>query len=262
MNLQRLLITLFSISLAFVTQGCLSIGVYRTADILPEGEGDFTMTFSATRYEGQQSNNSDVDVDTGEVTTETVQNDDVVLPNLLPELAYHIGVGENLEVGGRIVILGGLMELDMKYRFLGSDGDTLQMAVQPAIGYRALGNIEGLSASIPWITTYKLNKTLAFNVAPYISYTDFTATDSSFSALGGSWLSAGGSVGFKVHGKTMYFMPQLEVSKMIQELQNSEGSSDSASTIIMFGMTVGFSQGKEMTKLDDMDQKLDKLMDK
>ena len=138
MNMHRLLITLLSLSFALVAQGCLSIGVYRTAEILPEGEGDFTMTFSATRYQGQETTNSQVDPETNEATTETVQNENVVLPNLLPEFAYHIGVAEDLEVGGRIVVLGGLLELDMKYRFLGKTGDDLQMAIQPALGYRAL----------------------------------------------------------------------------------------------------------------------------
>ena len=262
MNMHRLLITLLSISFAMVAQGCLSIGVYRTAEVLPQGEGDFTMTFSATRYQGQETTNSDVDVETGDVTTETVSNDDVVLPNLLPEFAYHIGVAEDLEVGGRIVVLGGLMELDMKYRFLGTTGDDLQMAIQPAIGYRALFNIEGLSASLPVIATYRLNDTIALNIAPYISYTDFTSTDSSFDSLGGSWLSAGGSLGFKISGETMYFMPQIELSQNIQNLEDSSGSSDSSSAIVMFGMTIGFNQGKEMTKLKDMDKKLDKLMEK
>ena len=262
MNLHRILITLLSVSFALIAQGCLSIGVYRTAEVLPQGEGDFTMTFSATRYAGQESVNSNVDPETGESTTETVQNANVVLPNLLPELAYHIGVAEDLEVGGRIVLLGGLMELDMKYRFLGETGDDLQMAIQPAVGYRALFNIEGLSASLPVITTYRFNETIALNVAPYVSYTDFTSTDSDFASLGGSWLSAGGSVGFKISGDTMWFMPQLEVSQNIQNFESESGSSDSSGAIVMFGLTIGFSQGKEMTKLELMDKKLDKLMDK
>jgi len=262
MKLHRLFIMLLCISFSLIAQGCLSVGVYRTAEIMPEGEGDFTMTFTAVRVEGQQTTDSNVDAETGEVTTEEVQHDDTVLPNLVPELAYHIGVAEDLEVGGRIVVMGGLMELDLKYRFLGSTGDALQMAIQPAIGYRAMGVIEGLSASLPIITTYSATDTIAFNVAPYISYTDFTATDDSFASLGGSWLSAGGSVGIKVQGKTMYFMPQVEVSKMIQNLESEAGSSDSDSTIVMFGVTVGFSEGREMTKLEDMDKKIDKLMEK
>ena len=112
------------------------------------------------------------------------------------------------------------------------------------------------------ITTYRFNETIALNVAPYVSYTDFTSTDSDFASLGGSWLSAGGSVGFKISGDTMWFMPQLEVSQNIQNFESESGSSDSSGAIVMFGMTIGFSQGKEMTKLELMDKKLDKLMDK
>jgi len=45
----RLLTLVVVVVMVFVNLGCLSSGIYRTAHILPKGEGDFAMTFSVTR---------------------------------------------------------------------------------------------------------------------------------------------------------------------------------------------------------------------
>jgi len=103
----------------------------------------------------------------GNVTTE--KGGSVVLPNLIPELNYHIGISEGLEFGGRVGLTSGLIEFDVKYRFLGGEGEKLHLAVQPAVGYRALFIVEGLHATLPVIATYDVAPTLSVNVAPYVS---------------------------------------------------------------------------------------------
>jgi hypothetical protein len=177
-------------------------------------------------------------------------------------MSYHVGVADDLEVGGRIVVLGGLMELDTKYRFFRSGDDKLHMAVQPAVGYRSLGLIEGFSASLPLMTTYDINDILSINVAPYISYTDFSTTDDDSSAFAGSMLSVGGTIGFQFNALTMHFMPTIEISKVIQNMESGGSSTESSDLVMMFGFVVGFNQGREMAKLNKMDEKLDNMDEK
>jgi len=155
---------LLALGVALVLQGCPASGIYRTARTLNEGESDFGLSFNATRYSTQDRQVTDVN---GNVTTE--KGGSVVLPNLIPELNYHIGISEGLEFGGRVGLTSGLIEFDVKYRFLGGEGEKLHLAVQPAVGYRALFIVEGLHATLPVIATYDVAPTLSVNVAPYVS---------------------------------------------------------------------------------------------
>ena len=52
----------------------------------------------------------------------------MVWPSFIPELSYHVGLGDDMEVGGRAVLTAGLLELDAKYRFLHT-GDMVDVAV-------------------------------------------------------------------------------------------------------------------------------------
>ena len=61
---------------------------------------------------------------------------DLTIPNILGDYAYHLGVAEDFEAGGRIAVGSGLLELDVKYRFLGGADSKLHVAVNPAIGYQ------------------------------------------------------------------------------------------------------------------------------
>ncbi|MEE2960763.1 MAG: hypothetical protein VYA34_08470 [Myxococcota bacterium] len=186
----------------------------------------------------------------------------MVLPNLIPEVGYHIGVSDNWEIGGRVVFAAGLLELDAKYRFLRTADDDLHMAILPALGYRALGPINGISASLPVVTTWDVNEILSLNIAPFVSYTNFNTTDADFGSLSGSALSAGGSLGFQLNADTMYFMPSIELSKIISNFSDSSNSASTNNIVMMLGLTIGFNQGREMAKLEKMDDKLDKLGDK
>ena len=105
------------------TGGCLMAGNYHSAKTLEEGESRVGMTFSQTQYRPPE--------DPG-VSARTVES-----ANPFPEVAYHIGLADNLEVGGRAGLL--LVEGDVKYRFYQSD--KLHLAIAPAISYQSLGSI-------------------------------------------------------------------------------------------------------------------------
>jgi len=60
----------------------------------------------------------------------------------------------------------------------------------------------------------------------------------------------------------MYFMPSIELSKIISNFSDSSNSASTNNIVMMLGLTIGFNQGREMAKLEKMDDKLDKLGDK
>jgi len=127
------LLTLVVVLIVFVNLGCLSSGIYRTAHVLPKGEGDFAMTFSVMRASTGDITYED---ETGQTVTD--EGKTVTIPNLFPEFSYHLGVASDLEIGGRVALSSAMLELGMKYRFVVGPGDDLHLAVQPAVGYRAL----------------------------------------------------------------------------------------------------------------------------
>src|ERR1044072_9003404 len=114
--------------LAVLASGCLMAGNYHTARTLEKGTSSFGLTFSATKYSFDYETTDSA----GNPQKETIS---FAIPNLLPELTYHIGISDNAEAGGRLALgsLGG--EFDIKYRFL--HNDKLHLAVAPAISYQA-----------------------------------------------------------------------------------------------------------------------------
>lgn len=237
---------------AGVLPGCLASGVYRTARTLNPGEGDLNLTFSATRF----STGEQVVTDAAGKKT-TTQADSITIPNIIPEVAYHIGVADNFEVGGRAALGSMLVELDAKYRLIQNGG--LHVAVDPSLGYRAIGTIEGPSLTLPVITTWDVTDHLALNLAPYVSYTNLTSTQKSLQSLSGKYMSVGGSVGVQIRGATAHFMPSVDFSQTVQDLSGSSGGTSVSQQFVIFSLTMGWVSGRELKKLDTMDEKLDRI---
>ncbi len=231
--------------------GCLASGVYRTARTLEKGEGDMNLTFSAFQIGGAETTT------TVNGTKTTTKEPSITIPNVIPEFAYHIGVTDDLEVGGRAALGSVLLEIDAKYRFLRS-GD-LHMALAPALGFRALGPIEGISATLPVIATYDLNDTLALNLAPYVGYSSLNSTDKDLSGISGNFLSVGGSAGVQLRGRTFHFMPSVDISQTLVTLSDKQSSESSRQRFVIFSLTMGWVSGRELKKLENIEDKLDKM---
>jgi hypothetical protein len=185
--------------------GCLTTGMYRTAHVLPQGEGDFAINFSVVRATLDDPRES-----APGTTTFTY-------PNVLPELSYHYGISENVEVGGRFALGAGMIELDTKYRLLRSR--PLHLAVQPAVGYRSLGFIEGFHGALPIILTHDLTPSISLNTSLFGSYTRFATTDSVDTDdldLSGDSVNLGGGVGIQFRTPAgFHFMPALEIQRSV-----------------------------------------------
>ena len=242
---QRNTILSLTAILALGTPACLNVGVYRTARTLPEGEGDFSMTWSYVRAK----------IGKREVTTE-VNGQEIVVdeqpaaiftyPNLVPELAYHHGVTDDLELGGRLALAAGLAELDAKYRFIGSQESEFHLAVQPAGGYRALGFIEGFSASLPLIATYDLSDGISINAAGFGMFTSFDTSieDAEDNVdFSGKSIIAGGSGGiqFRTSGG-FHLMPSVEYQHSLSRSGDAQSLPNINSLLV--GLTLGWGPGR------------------
>lgn len=227
--------------------GCLMAGNYHTAKTLDKGLSQTGLTFSATRYEKTQTD--------GNGNTTTVA---AAIPNILPELTYHLGVADNLEAGGRISLgaLGG--ELDLKYRFL--HNDKLHFAVAPAVSYQAFVVIEGVGVRLPGILTYELSDMLDFNAAAFVSQSHWTtagSNSSDFSTFKGDLTATGAAIGFDLHGETLSIRPSVEFTRYVANVGNS-GTFDPFNTV-NFLVHIAWTGGREKQQLNRIEDKIDRL---
>lgn len=230
--------------------GCLMAGNYHSAKTLEKGESQFGVTFSTTRYDHRQTDSS------GNTTT-----DSIVIPNLIPEFVYHIGVAENFEVGGR-ASLGALgLEGDVKYRFFQSD--KLHLAIAPAINYQAFVVLQGVGFRLPGILTYQLADNIDFTAAVFGSTTRYStvgdSSSSDFDTFRGTLISTGGALGFDLHGATFSIRPAVEFTRYVANLSSDTGSSSEGFNTVNVLVHLAWTGGREKKQLDRMERKLDNL---
>lgn len=257
--------------LAFVAAGltgCPSAGIYRSAKTLEPGVGDFNTNFNFTKI-SQKQKIPTVDEDTGEITTRE-EDLSFTFPNVLGEYAYHIGIAENVEVGGRLALGSGLMELDVKYRFIGSDDSKLHVAINPGIGYRSFGLVDGTSVNVPLLLTYELTSVLSVTVGGFanMSFLDsaIEGEDSDSPNLGGNTQSFGGAAGIMISGDTFFLYPVVEFGTISASSDDEDDESgDSETTFetqyMQVGLNIGVVYGRELQAIKKMDEKMDKKLD-
>jgi hypothetical protein len=233
-----------------LTTGCLMAGNYHTAKTLDKGSSQFGLTFSATRFQRTVTDSN------GKQST-----DSIAIPNLLPELTYHIGLGPDSEAGGR-VSLGALgAEFDVKYRFL-HEGN-LHLAIAPAVSYQAFVIIEGVGGRLPAILTYELADNLDLNLAAFASLSSWTAitggdTGSDFDRFNGKLTSTGGAIGFDLHGEVMSIRPAVEVTRYVAEFGNNNAFEPF--TTVNFLVHIAWTGGRTKRQLDRIENKLDRAL--
>lgn len=229
--------------------GCLMSGNYHSAKTLGKGESQVGLTFSATRYDH-------VTTDSGGATT----TESIVLPELLPEITYHIGMTDDLEVGGRVG-LGALgLEGDVKYRFFKSD--KLHLAVAPALNYQAFVVVQGVGFRLPGIVTYELADNVDFTAAVFGSTTHYSipgSSSSDFDSFRGTLLSTGGAIGFDLHSETFSIRPSVEFTRYVANLSSGSDSGSGSFNTVNFLVHLAWTGGKEKKQLDRIERKLDNL---
>lgn len=229
------------VALALLAPGCMPVSNYHSARTLGDGESSWGMTFSSTTYQ---------DPDDG---------DRVTLPGIIPEFTYHIGLSDDVEFGGRVAPGFLYGELDLKYRFF-HNGPT-HLAVAPALGQMAF-LVAVTTVRLPVILTYELNDKVALNTgvagsAWIVSDNGGDDQDSPF-GVGDDFLrTATGFVGLDIQGRTAFIRPTLEMTRAIA---GNEGTEEFQ--LLQVSVHFGFISGRELKKLDQMQEQLDRIEQK
>lgn len=243
--MKRIVCALGGTVLAAAVGGCLPAGNYHSARTLEKGTSRFGMTFSVTSYER-------VDESTGEV-------DRIALPNLIPELSYHIGVTDDVELGGRVALSNLYLEADAKFRFFRSE--RLHLALAPALGYQAFLIVQGTTFRLPGILTYDLSDNFSLNASIFGSATSYKEVDEDFARFDGNQVATGASLGFEIRGEVMVLRPAIEFTSYVARL-GDDGSNDfdEYNTVNVL-LHVGFIGGREKKQLNRIERKLDRVIE-
>ncbi len=252
----RTLLGLSLLGLAVLSSGCLMAGNYQSARTLEKGTSATGLTFSFTRYTFTDHYTDSMGVAHSDPVSFS-------LPNLIPEVTYHIGMTNDVTVGGRVALGSGGIEGDVLYRFF--HNDKLHLAIDPAIGGEALFLIEGETFRMPVILTYDLSDNLSVNLSAFGAITHYkaingTSTSSSKSdAFLGSLASTGGSVGFELRGEVLAIRPSLEFTRYVANF--NDGSSFDGFNTVNVMVHIAWIGGREKKQLNRMERKLDKVLD-
>lgn len=227
--------------MALLAPGCMPVSNYHSARTLGDGESSMGMTFSSTTYSDPEDGSR------------------VTIPGIIPEVTYHVGLTDDVEFGGRVAPGFLYGELDLKYRFF-HDGPT-HLAIAPALGQMAF-IISVTTMRLPVILTYELNDKVALNTgvaasAWIVSDTGDADQDSPFSTGDDFLRTATGFVGLDIQGRTAYIRPTLELTRGVF---GNDGSEDFE--MLQVSVHFGFISGRELKKLDQMQEQLDRIENK
>jgi len=233
-------------SMAVVSSGCFMAGNYHSAKTLEPGVSSFGATFSVNA-----------------VYQDTEQQ--FAIPNIIPELTFHIGIVEDFELGGRLA-LGSLgLEMDAKYRFLKAGG--LHLAVAPAVGYMGWVILQGVSTRLPIVATYEVNKWFGVSAAVFAGYSHYSIAndeyDDAINDFSGDMITYGVALGPELSGETFFIRPTVEFTRY-QVMVEAEGEDTGWNPInnLAFMVHFGWVYGREKQQLDRIEKKVDDGFDR
>jgi hypothetical protein len=233
-------------AMAGMSSGCLMAGNYHSAKTLEPGVSSFGTTFSLNA-----------------IYEDTEQQ--VAIPNIIPELTYHIGIVDDLEIGGRVA-LGSLgLEIDAKYRFLEAGG--LHLAVAPSVGYMGWVVLQGISTRLPIIATYEITDWFGVSAALYAGYSHYSVAnddlDHAINNFSGDMITYGVAIGPELSGETFFIRPAVEFTRyqvMIEAEGEDTGWNPFNNLAVM--VHIGWVYGREKQQLDRIERKVDDGFDR
>lgn len=177
-----LVVAKFTAVLSLVLQiGCINMSTLQTAETLPKGKA--RVSIGGGYYTSPAVNSA--------LKENDVVENDINVPYLEGGIRY--GVSENLDVGGKLTIIGTI-SADAKYRLL--DQEELDLAVGGGIGYFSLETGSGDQTStfrafdfmIPFYASYRTAPWFAMYAAPkyVLRYMTSDTSSGSMSLMGSS----------------------------------------------------------------------------
>ncbi len=249
------------LSLSVFVSGCFSLGSYRTAKPVEPGVVEVGVAYTATRFDPGTTTATVTNETTGvETTEETDKGLTLFLPNGLAELYFAAGLVPDLEMIGRVALHNGLIDLGVNYRFIGDDSSDVHLSVAPTLGARFGVIFEGVTAKLPGLFTYDINKTINMTLGGFMDYNYVTLTenfsDSDSASFAGTFLTAGVTWQMRFEGRTGYFGPILEYSHMVADLEAGDAASTSGMNLFFVGITAGWYLGREDEKLERIENRM------
>jgi hypothetical protein len=209
----RIALILGSGIVSLALTGCPSLSTMQTPRTVPQGQVRFGLGFEAVGIKTAARTDS---------SGTTTPSQSVTFPQL--ELTLRYGVTDNLDVGGKLYLIGA--EAGFKYQFLRGP---LDVAVAPAASYISFGSSSGSSSSsisatylhLPVLFGINLNDNVAISFGPKLLYTIASVSagdtsDRASAATSGLWLGGYVSLPLKV-GSAFWIAPELNVYRPLKE---------------------------------------------
>jgi len=238
MRFKRLaVITLLAMSA--LASGCWSSARYQTANTLDPGQTSFGAGFQAVNLrdicveaevDGTKKKSCAGDGDTS--------LSDVWIPNLMPDLFFRFGLAKDLDMGIKLLFIGG--EVDVKYRLV--DTGKVKLAIAPAakIGFPFIV-VQEYSVNVPLIFTVNLGSVELSAAAganlgmwniPFT--TDESLTTSGFNA----------QIGASFGGQTWYIRPEVGYTANFMIASDNDATVGLDMDWIHVGLGFGFIWGE------------------
>jgi hypothetical protein len=222
-----------ALSIAAGLLACQSPALVRTARTLPEGGNDLGLSYNFTRV---SLSSPALDRLPG-----TLSGFNLVNP--IPDVLYAHGLTDDFQLGGRLSIGSGLMELNAQYRYLRTG--RLHLAVAPAVGYRALALVNGPVFTLPLLVTYDLSDGISLSGGPLVSYASYSVPRSLQVGdldLRGRTVYAGAGLGIELRPAFgIHIMPAVEVQRSVSR----SGDIDNLPAIDMLFLGLNFGWGSK-----------------
>lgn len=201
--------SVIALTLLSVT-ACQSPALLRTARTLPAGSGDLALSLSITHVSASAAGVPDV--------VESAASSAFNYPNPVPDILYSHGLLDDLELGGRLSLGSGLIELNGKLRYIEAADSKLHAALAPALGYRVLGLVNGPVATLPALFTYDLSPQLSLTGGALVSFASYrlaSGLGGDDADVSGDTLYAGGGVGLQLRAGRFHALPAVEAQRSL-----------------------------------------------
>lgn len=219
---------------------CQSPALLRTARTLPAGSNDLALSLSFTHVSASAAGVPDV--------IERAASSAFNYPNPVPDILYAHGLLDDLELGGRLSLGSGLLELNAKLRYLEAFNGKLHAALGPALGYRLLGLVNGPVATLPALLTYDLSPQLSLTggaLASFASYRLASGLGGGDADVSGDTLYAGGGVGVQLRTGRFHVLPAVEVQRSLSRTGRARDLPEIG--LIFLSLTVGIGPAASTT---------------
>lgn len=183
--------------------GCLLAGGEHSARPVAAGKMAVGATVSLAAYDYVDNNGS---------------LNRVRLVNPVPELSLRRGVGDDLDIGGRLALGQLAVGADLRYRFVRRDA--LHIAVAPTVAIQNLRVMSGGLARVPIVATVEASERLAVNGSLFVLASRYTTPDpneagSDFGVFQGTQVAAGGALSVDIDAGRIRLRPGIELTRYL-----------------------------------------------